>query len=148
MVRIHARLARREESVYRGAGLGLPFDFDVGGDDPSASRSTRVSALQQKQFPIDRAIFAEVLACIPDAWTHVRLYASVRETSSAGTTMSLSLDGSGQPGLAIVSDALQEEVRKLFLLNGRFNSNLRAISYAYERRPDGRWSFNASYEYA
>lgn len=107
-----------------------------------------MSALQQEQFPIDRSIFAEVLACIPDTWTHVRLVASVRETSSAGTTMSLSLEGSGQPGLAVVSDALQDEVRKLFLLNHRFNSNLRGISYAYERRPDGRWSFNGSYEYA
>ena len=68
--------------------------------------------------------------------------------SSTGTTMSLSLNGSGQPGLAVVSDSLQDEVRKLFLLNERFNSNLRGISYAYERKPDGRWSFNGKYDYA
>jgi len=107
-----------------------------------------VSVLQQQQLPLDRAIFGEVLACIPEGWTRVQLDASIRETSAAETTMALSLLGMGQAGVAVVSDRLQGEVRRLFLLNERFNTNLRGIMYTYEQKPDGRWSFSATYEYA
>jgi hypothetical protein len=53
----------------------------------------------------------------------------------------------GQPGVAFVSDALQDRIRELFLLNQRFHTGLRRILYTYNRQPDGRWSFKGAYDY-
>lgn len=107
-----------------------------------------MSALQQRQFPIDRTIFGEVLACIPSSWSQVKLVALVKQTSNSGVTMDVRLDGVGQPGIAPVSDPLMDRIRELFFLNDEFNTHLRGISYTYKREPDGKWAWSADYEYA
>ncbi|MCK6586852.1 MAG: hypothetical protein L6Q76_04630 [Polyangiaceae bacterium] len=107
-----------------------------------------MSALQQRQFPIDRAIFGEVLACLPSSWRRVKLVAAVKQTSSSGVVMDVRLDGFGQPGIASVSEVLMGKIRELFLLNNQFHTNLRGISYTYTLEPDGKWAWSADYTYA
>ena len=106
-----------------------------------------MSELQDLQLPIDRAIFAEVLPCLPKTWTGAKLEASHPGASPTGAKLSIRIDGLGQPGLALPSDALQDRVRELFLLNERFNTRLRGMVYTYTRQPDGRWSFLGEYQY-
>jgi hypothetical protein len=107
-----------------------------------------MSALQVRQFAIDQKIFAEVLACLPSSWSEVRLEAGVTETSPAGTSMQVKLDGLGQAGAAVASEELIDRVRELFVLNEEFNTDLRRISYGYTRQPDGNWAWSADYDYA
>jgi hypothetical protein len=107
-----------------------------------------MSELQQLQFPVDRAIYAEVLACLPGTWNRATLRASSEEAAPGDVRMAVRIDGMGQPGIALVSDALQDRVRELFLLNQRFRTGLRGIVYTYQQRSDGRWSFLADYDYA
>jgi hypothetical protein len=106
-----------------------------------------MSQLQDLQFPIDRAIFAEVLACIPKTWTRAKLEARSQDASAGGTKMTIRIDALGQPGIALVSDASQDRVRELFLLHQRFGVSLRGIVYTYNRQPDGRWSFVGDYDF-
>jgi len=107
-----------------------------------------MSQLHDLQFHIDQAIFTEVLACIPRAWKNAKLEASSRDTSGNGSSVAIRIDAMKQPGIALVSDPLQSQVRELFLLNKRFKTGLRRIVYTYSQQPDGRWSFVADYEYA
>ena len=105
-----------------------------------------MTLLQSQQFDIDRAIFTELLACLPDSWTVATLAASSNRTEGQ-TSIALRIDGLGQSGIALVSDPLQDRVRELFLLNERFHTGLRGIIYNYQKRPDGQWTFVASYSY-
>ncbi len=105
-----------------------------------------MTQLQDLQFPIDQRIFAEVVACLPPGWTRATLEAG-KTTSGTTTTMAVKIDGGGQPGIALASDALQAAVREFFLLNERYNTGLRRIVYTYTARPDGRWSFAGDYDY-
>jgi hypothetical protein len=104
-----------------------------------------MSSLQELQFPVDQAIFAELLPCLPAHWTKARLLASQK---SDGTGLKVRIDGQGQSGLAVPSDDLQSKIRELFVLNSQFNSGLIGIDYAYARQPDGQWSFSGDYRYA
>lgn len=106
-----------------------------------------MTQLQDLQFPIDQQIFAEVLACLPPDWTRATLEVWKPTSSAPGSSLAIKIDGGGQPGIALVSDALQDRVRALFLLNERFKTGLRRILYAYVQRPDGRWSFTGDYDY-
>jgi len=107
-----------------------------------------MSQLQQLQGPIDQAIFAEVLACIPKDWVKVRLDATVLSEGPGGTKMSIRLEALGQTGIGIVSDELQDKVRELFLVNAKFNTELQGIHYEYALdASDGRWTFDGEYDY-
>jgi hypothetical protein len=101
-------------------------------------------SLQKLQFPIDRAIFADLLPCLPRHWTKAKLIASQR---SGGTSLNIRIDSLGQSGAVVASDDLQAKVRELFVLNNQFNSHLNSIEYHYELRPDGKWSFAGDYKY-
>jgi hypothetical protein len=70
-----------------------------------------MSELQRLQGAIDQAMFAEVIRCLPKNWTKVRLDASIVSEGPGGTKMSIRLDALGQPGVAIVSDELQDKIR-------------------------------------
>ena len=107
-----------------------------------------MSQLQQLQFPIDKAIFEEVLAGLPPGWTRASLDVKVTHLSAEGASYGIRIDGLGQPGLATVSDELQNRVRELFLLNERFKTDLIGFTYTYTQAPDGRWAFEADYEYS
>jgi hypothetical protein len=107
-----------------------------------------MSQLQSLQFPIDQAIFAEVLESVPPTWSRARLDAKVQGGSADSLIMSVRIDSLGQPGIAAPTDELQAKVRELFLLNERFKTDLRGISYSYERTPSGKWSFAGDYDYA
>lgn len=104
-----------------------------------------MSTLQELQFPIDQAIFAALLSCLPPAWSKARLLAT---QTLDGTRTSVRIDGQGQSGAAIPSDDLQGKVRALFVLNNKFNTRLVGIDYTYARQPDGKWSFAGDYDYA
>jgi hypothetical protein len=104
-----------------------------------------MSSLQELQFPIDQAIFAELLPCLPAHWGKAKLLASQK---SGGTRLSVRIDGLGQSGVAAPSDELQSKIRELFVLNNQFNSGLIGIEYSYSREPDGKWSFAGDYQYA
>lgn len=108
-----------------------------------------MNQLQDLQFPIDQSIFAAVLACIPSDWGRAQLVASVEESagSRSATSMSVRIDALSQPGIALVSDELQDRVRELFLVNAKFKTNLRGITYNYTRNADGRWLFKGDYAY-
>lgn len=104
--------------------------------------------LQDLQFPIDRAIFAEVLEGLPPQWTRAELQVQATRVSATESRYSIRIDGLGQPGLATVTDALQDHIRELFLLNERFKTDLIGLTYTYTRADDGRWAFEAEYEYS
>ena len=104
-----------------------------------------MSDLQELQYPIDQAIFAELLPCLPPTWKKTKLVAS---QPPSGRSMKMRIEALGQPGAASPSDELQAAVRELFVLNNRFNSGLLAIEYSYELLPDGKWSFAGDYKYA
>jgi len=104
-----------------------------------------MSPLQERQFPIDQAIFEELLRCLPQGWTKATL---VAEQDAGGTSMRVSVDGAGQPGLAPVGDELLAKVRELFVLNNQFNTELKGIRYSYAKGADGKWSFEGDYQYA
>ena len=106
-----------------------------------------MSSLPELQRPIDEAIYVEVLACMPKGWKKCKLVASETKSPSGGVNMKVSIDGMGQPGLAVVSDALEDRVRQLFLLHGKFSTELRGIEYSYTLRPDGRWAWEATFDY-
>jgi hypothetical protein len=105
-------------------------------------------SLPVRQFPIDQAIFAEVLDAIPSNWKRVKLVASIKQTDSSGTAMDVKLDGLGQTGAATAGEPLMDQLRALFLLNDEFNTNLRGITYSYTLQPDGKWAWSADYAYA
>ena len=107
-----------------------------------------MSQLQSLQFPIDQAIFAEVLGSIPPAWSRARLDAKLQGGSADSIQLSVRIDSLGQPGIATPTDELQAKVRELFLLNERFKTDLRGITYSYELTPSGKWSFGGDYDYA
>jgi hypothetical protein len=107
-----------------------------------------MSQLQELQFPIDQAIFAEVLKALPKGWTRARLEAKASEIGPTSTRISVRIDGLGQPGVAVVSDELQDRVRELFSLNERFKTDLVGIDYSYSLDPDGRWDFSGDYDYS
>jgi hypothetical protein len=104
-----------------------------------------VSSLQERQFPIDQAIFGELLRCLPRGWAKATL---VAEQDAGGASMRVGVDGAGQRGQATVSDELLAKVRELFVLNHQFNTDLKVIRYSYARGADGKWSFAGDYEYA
>ena len=103
--------------------------------------------LQDQQFPIDQAIYTQLLACLPEGWSRVKLLANLQPANNGTQGMSIRIDGLGQPGIALVSDQLEGQVRELFLLNQRYRTGLRGISYSYTRQPTGHWAFAADYQY-
>jgi hypothetical protein len=107
-----------------------------------------MSQLQSLQFPIDQSIFGEVLESIPPTWSRARLDVKLQGGSADNIVLNVRIDSLGQPGAATPTDALHEKVRELFLLNERFKTDLRGISYSYERTPSGKWSFAGDYDYA
>jgi hypothetical protein len=107
-----------------------------------------MSQLQALQFPIDQAIFAGVLESIPPTWSRARLDAKVQGGSADSLIMSVHIDSLGQSGIATPTDGLQAKVRELFVLNERFKTDLRGITYNYELTPSGKWSFAGDYDYA
>lgn len=105
-------------------------------------------SLPVRQFPIDRAIFAEVIDSIPSSWKRVKLVASIARTDSSGIALDVKLDGLGQLGVAPASGPLIDQLRELFALNDEFNTKLRAITYTYTLGPDGKWAWSGDYDYA
>lgn len=106
-----------------------------------------MSELHELQFPLDQKIFTEVLNCLPKEWTRAKLEVSASGNASGGDEMAIRIDPQRQHGIAIVSDALQDAIRELFLLYKRFNNPLKGMTYSYQRRPDGRWTFVSQYSY-
>ncbi len=70
-----------------------------------------MSDLQESQFPLDRVIHREVLRSVPTSWLKATLQADSIDTGSGSTQMTVRIDGAGQPGIALVSDELQDKLR-------------------------------------
>ena len=105
-----------------------------------------MSDLQSSQFPLDQAIHQEVLRCIPSTWVKATLRAS-SATDSGSVQMTVVSDSAGQPGIALVSDELQDQLRALFLLNDKHQADLLGLTYSYTRGADGSWAFVQKYSY-
>ena len=97
-----------------------------------------MATLQDLQFPIDQAIAAELLRCLPRTWVRATLIAS---------RAAVQIEGSGQAGEATASHELETRVRELFVLNEQFKTDLAGIEYTYTCDADGRWSFVGDYKY-
>jgi hypothetical protein len=106
-----------------------------------------MSDLQASQFSLDRSIHQEVLRSIPSTWVKATLLADSRCTDAGSTQMTVRIDGVGQPGIALVSDELQDNLRGIFLLTEQHKSDLLGLTYSYTREADGRWSFVQKYRY-
>ena len=79
-----------------------------------------MATLQDLQFPIDQAISAELLRCLPRTWVRATLIAS---------RAAVQIEGSGQAGEATASHELETRVRELFVLNEQFKTDLAGIEF-------------------
>lgn len=104
--------------------------------------------LQDEQLPIDRELGGAVLALLPENWNAATLVAMRKAGDEDSESYMLSIEPpAGTPGTAAPDEKVQLAVRKLFLLHRRYATGLRVASYVFRRRPDGRWSFTADFQY-
>ena len=100
-------------------------------------------ALQDEQYWIDQELGQAALECLKPSWDVAEL---VVELGQGGTKVSLQPIGAS--GVGMPSDAVFEAVGKLAKLHRDYATDLQKAKYAFQRRPDGKWSFEADFEYA
>jgi hypothetical protein len=101
-----------------------------------------------EQLKLEQDLHQAVLRAMPRSWVKATLHAAITGQSATGTTMTLNIDGKGQPGLAIVNDEIRDQVREIFLLHEREHTDLVSVTYDYVREPDGSWSHVQNYKYS
>jgi len=101
-----------------------------------------------EQLALEQDLHQAVLRALPPSWDKASLKAAITGQSATGTTMSMSIDGMGQPGLAIVSEEIRDQLREIFLLHEREHTDLVSVTYDYVRQPDGSWTHSQNYKYS
>lgn len=111
------------------------------------SMSETLPPIQIAQQPIDQEISDALFNVLPASWTGIKLEA--RRTVTGPTSESYQiglLSTQNKPGLAIVSDELQDAIRRLFLLHKRYKTGVRLARYILEEGPRG-WALVSEFEY-
>jgi hypothetical protein len=104
--------------------------------------------LQDEQFAVDRELGQAVLAQVPQGWHMVTLRAENQPGPQGTERYQISFETApGVPGAMVANETTQLAVRKLFLLHRRYATGMKVAIYLFRQRPDGRWGWNAEYEY-
>lgn len=97
---------------------------------------------------MDHELGQALLTRVPREWNAVIMIVERRLGLQDRDEYRLSLESpTNSPGVAIVDEALNLIVRKLFLLHRRYMTGLKGMTYTFRRRPDGRWAWTAEYQY-
>ncbi len=103
--------------------------------------------IQIAQQPVDNEISAALFGVLPEDWGGIRIEARRTVVGAGAESYRIDLISTeNKPGLAFVSDELQDAVRKLFLLHKRHNTNLCLARYILQQGLDG-WNLVSEFEY-
>lgn len=97
--------------------------------------------LQDEQRAVDQEIAYGVCDSVPRDWEHIELRA--HRTANG---IQLSLSSESPPGIATPTERLEQALRQLFLLNERYQTDLREAVYTIHWTSDGI-RYEAEYGY-
>lgn len=103
--------------------------------------------IQVAQQPIDRKMSDALFGVLPEGWAGIRLEARRQVTGPTSESYRIELKSTeGLPGLASVSEELEDAVRQLFMLHRRYATDLSLARYLLEEGPAG-WGLVSEFEY-
>jgi len=102
--------------------------------------------IQIEQQPIDERIGQAMMEAMPTHWQGIALNVE-RNGEADAERYTIDLGPlQGEPGLAIVSDELQDAIRELYLLHRSHGTGMRVARYFVQ--PDGdEWKLVSEFEY-
>jgi hypothetical protein len=103
--------------------------------------------IQLAQQPIDREISDALFGVLPDGWTGIQLEARKTVLGPGSESYRISMVSTqNKPGIASVSEELQDAIRKLFVLHKQYGTGMVLARYILEEGPNG-WGLVSEFEY-